>query len=65
MHYEEFNKLSSDEMKEEVKFEMALVYLRKKKAIEEKIKVERETLLQEKLKKMQGKGKSILNLDYN
>lgn len=44
---------------------MALVYLRKKKAIEEKIKVERETLLQEKLKKMQGKGKSILNLDYN
>ena len=52
-------------MKEEVKFEMALVYLRKKKLIEEKIKFERELLLQEKLKKMQGKGKTILNLEYH
>jgi hypothetical protein len=39
-------------MKEEVKFEMALVYLRKKKLLEEKIKIERDMLLQEKLKKM-------------
>jgi hypothetical protein len=39
-------------MKEEVKFEMTLVYLRKKKLIEEKIKIERDMLLQEKLKKM-------------
>jgi hypothetical protein len=29
-------------MKNEVKFEMALVYMRKKKAIEERIKMERE-----------------------
>jgi hypothetical protein len=65
MHNEEFNKLSSDEMREEVKFEMALFYLRKKKLLEEKIKVEREKLLQEKTKKMQGKGKSILNIEYN
>ena len=29
-------------MKNEVKFEMALVYMRKKKAIEERIRMERE-----------------------
>jgi hypothetical protein len=31
-------------MKNEVKFEMALVYMRKKKAIEERIKMERELI---------------------
>jgi hypothetical protein len=31
-------------MKNEVKFEMALVYMRKKKTIEERIKMEREMI---------------------
>ena len=54
-------------MLDEVQFEMALVYLRKKILIEQRIKTDREKAYNEKISWLYNKGKDFKNFDleYN